>query len=68
MNNTCVSNSPDGGFRSDCGVSDMENSGNTIMNSDGSLGKTKICHGNTVEKVLSDDDIVALGKKTIGWD
>ena len=31
------------------GIGDMKNSGNTIMNKDGSLGKTKVCDkSNTV--------------------
>jgi hypothetical protein len=68
VNNTCVANSPDGGFRSDCEKKDMENSGNTIYNAKGILKGTKICDPtNKVEVTPSDDDIIALGKKAIGW-
>lgn len=68
VNNTCVANSPDGGFRSDCNKKTMENSGNTIYNAKGQLKNTKICDPtNKVEVAPSDDAIIALGKKTIGW-
>jgi hypothetical protein len=68
VNNTCVANAPNGGFRSDCGKKDMHMSGNQIYNSDGQLKNTKICDPNTkVDKTPSDDAIIALGKKTIGW-
>ena len=42
--------------------------GNTIYNADGELKGTKICDPTTkVEKSPSDDAIIALGKKAIGW-
>ena len=68
VNNTCVANSPNGGFRSYCQKKDMQNSGNTIYNAEGQLAHTKICDpSNKVMKTPSDDAIIALGKKAIGW-
>jgi hypothetical protein len=68
VNNTCVANAPSGGFRSDCDKKDMHMSGNQIYNADGQLKNTKICDPNTkVGKAPSDDAIIALGKKAIGW-
>ena len=55
----------------------MENSGNQIFNANGTLvscAKNKGCHPqkmcdptNTVAKTPTDDVIIALGKKAIGW-
>ena len=46
----------------------MQNYGNTIYNAEGTLKNTKICDpSNTISKAPSDDVIVELGKKVIGW-
>lgn len=70
VNNTCVSNEADGGFRSDCGKNEMGKlSGNHIYNANGDLGKnSKMCDKtNTIAKSPSDDTIIGWGKKVIGW-
>ena len=69
INNTCVANSANGGFRSDCQKSPlMTISGNKIANSDGSLGSTKICDNtNTVEKWPSPEEVVAQAKTVVGF-
>ena len=44
VNNTCIANSNDSGFASDCKKGPlMVVSGNDVYNADGSLGKTQIC-------------------------
>jgi len=72
VNNTCVSSISDGGFRSDCDGKDkkdnMEIVGNKVYNMNGDLKNTKICDtSNTIAKAPSDDDIIEMGKKVIGW-
>jgi len=68
VNNTCVSNQKDGGFRSDCGKKDMHISGNHIYNADGALKGTDFCDkSNTIAKAPTDDEIISWGKKVIGW-
>ena len=70
VNNTCVSNIPDGGFRSDCANKDgMHITGNHIYNANGDLKGDKICDAsNTIAKAPSDDVIIGWGKKAIGWE
>ena len=49
INNTCVSNTRNGGFASDCHKGPlMIVSGNQIYNQDGSLGSTSICDASNV--------------------
>ena len=70
VNNTCVSNDADGGFRSDCkNTKEMEIKGNHIYNLNGDLKGTTVCDKtNTIAKAPSDDTIIGWGKKVIGWD
>lgn len=68
INNTCVANSADGGFRSDCSKNAfMVVSGNKIYNGDGKLS-AKLC--DTSNKVLGKwptaEEVVAMGKKVLG--
>lgn len=67
VDNQCIANSGTGGFGSDCSLDfGMQVYGNTVYNSDGSLG-TKICNTtNTVAKWPSDKDLIAMGKAKIG--
>jgi hypothetical protein len=69
VNNTCVSNQHDGGFRSDCKVFEgMRVSGNHVFNANGNLKGQRLCDKtNTIAKAPSDDEVIGWGKKAIGW-
>jgi hypothetical protein len=69
VNNTCVANDANSGFRSDCNPTQgMEISGNTVYTQSGTLGSTKLCdHTNVVKPWPSDAEVIAMGKKIIGW-
>jgi hypothetical protein len=65
INNTCVANSKDGGFRSDCQDA-VKISGNEVFNTEGKA--PKICDKtNTFHTTPSDDDIIDMGKKVLGF-
>jgi len=68
VNNTCVANSDDGGFRSDCNHNTgMQIFGNSIYNRDGKLNQ-KLCDAsNKVHKAPSDDVVIQMGEHVIGW-
>jgi len=80
VNNTCVTQESAGGFRSDCQSSTqllhshpqpngMKIAGNSIYTASGTLGNTKLCDKtNTVHKLPTDAEVIAMGKKIIGWD
>jgi len=80
VNNTCITQESAGGFRSDCQSSTqllhshpqpngMKIAGNSIYTASGTLGNTKLCDKtNTVHKLPTDAEVIAMGKKIIGWD
>ena len=70
VNNTCIANSPAGGFGSDCTKGPlMVVSGNTIYNEDGTLNGTKLCDttNHIAGKWPAADDIVKLGRAVLGF-
>merc|ERR1712054_284682 len=62
VNNTCI-----GGFRSDCKKdSGMQVSGNKVYNKNGNPGQ--VCDKTNIGfKLPSDDEIIQMGAKVIGW-
>jgi len=47
----------------------MKIAGNSIYTASGTLGNTKLCDKtNTVHKLPTDAEVIAMGKKIIGWD
>ena len=71
INNTCITNSKDGGFSSDCDISEkslMTIAGNRIYTADGSLGGTKICDDtNTVAAWPTADVLVEMACAVLNW-
>jgi hypothetical protein len=70
VNNTCIANSAQGGFSSDCKKGQlMEVSGNAIYNQDGAL-PTQLCDASNhmAGAWPTADQIVAMGRAVIGFD
>ena len=70
VNNTCIANSVDGGFRSDCKMAPlMVVSGNTIYNEDGVLKGVALCDKTNKigGKWPTAKEVINMGRKVIGF-